>query len=81
VELHGVKVQDEHLVSNPNRWTNQKSELGYLTKPKELCGDASIRLGGHLELAKFCYNNLEHSTTGSTPFQMVTGKSPMVLTT
>jgi hypothetical protein len=32
----------------------------------------------HLELAKFCYNNSEHSTNGSTPFQMVTGKSPIV---
>ncbi len=29
----------------------------------------------HLELAEFCYNNLEHFATGSTPFQMVTGKS------
>ncbi len=32
----------------------------------------------HLELAEFCYNNSEHSATGSTPFQMVTGKSPIV---
>ncbi len=32
----------------------------------------------HLELAEFCYNNLEHSATGSTPFQMVMGKSPIV---
>jgi hypothetical protein len=32
----------------------------------------------HLELAKFCYNNSEHSVTRSTPFQMVTGKSPIV---
>jgi len=32
----------------------------------------------HLELAEFCYNNLKHSATGSTPFQMVTGKSPIV---
>ncbi len=35
----------------------------------------------HLELAKFCYNNSEHSATGATPFQMVTGKSPIVPTT
>jgi hypothetical protein len=34
----------------------------------------------HLELAEFCYNNSEHSVTGATPFQMVTGKSPIVLT-
>jgi hypothetical protein len=32
----------------------------------------------NLELAEFCSNNLEHSATGSTPFQMVTGKSPIV---
>ncbi len=32
----------------------------------------------HLELAEFCYNNSEHSATGSTPFQMVTGKSSIV---
>jgi hypothetical protein len=32
----------------------------------------------HLELAEFCYNNLEHFAIGSTPFQMVTDKSPIV---
>jgi len=32
----------------------------------------------HLELAKFYYNNLEHLTIDSTPFQMVTDKSPIV---
>ncbi len=32
----------------------------------------------HLELAEFCYNNSEHSVNGFTPFQMVTGKSPIV---
>jgi hypothetical protein len=32
----------------------------------------------HLELAKFCYNNLEHSAIGATPFQMVAAKSPIV---
>jgi hypothetical protein len=32
----------------------------------------------HLELVEFCYKNLEHSTTGVTPFQMVMGKSPIV---
>jgi hypothetical protein len=32
----------------------------------------------HLELIEFCYNNSEHSATRSTPFQMVTGKSPIV---
>jgi hypothetical protein len=31
-----------------------------------------------LELVEFCYNNSEHSATKSTPFQMVTGKSPIV---
>ncbi len=35
----------------------------------------------HLELAEFCYNNLEHSAMGSTHFQMVMGKSPIVPTT
>jgi hypothetical protein len=32
----------------------------------------------HLELTEFCYNNSEHFATGCTPFQMVTGKSPIV---
>jgi len=32
----------------------------------------------HLELVEFCYNNSEHFATGSTPSQMVTGKSPIV---
>jgi len=32
----------------------------------------------HLELVEFCYNNSEHFATRSTPFQMVTGKSPIV---
>jgi hypothetical protein len=32
----------------------------------------------HLELVEFCYNNSEHSTTSATPFQVVTGKSPIV---
>jgi len=32
----------------------------------------------HLELAEFCYNNLEHSATGATPFQMVISKSPIM---
>ncbi len=32
----------------------------------------------HLDLAEFCYNNSKHSTTRSAPFQMVTGKSPIV---
>jgi hypothetical protein len=35
----------------------------------------------HLELAEFCYNNSKHSATGTTPFEMVTGKSPIVPTT
>jgi len=32
----------------------------------------------HLELAEFYYNNSEHFAIGSTPFQMVTGKSPIM---
>jgi hypothetical protein len=33
MEVHGVEAQDEHLFPTPNRWTNQKDELGYLTSP------------------------------------------------
>jgi ribosomal protein L33 len=29
----------------------------------------------HLELAKFCYNNLKHSIIGAMPFQMVTNRA------
>jgi hypothetical protein len=32
----------------------------------------------HLELTEFCYNNSEHFATGSTPFQMVMSKSPIM---
>jgi hypothetical protein len=32
----------------------------------------------YLELVEFCYNNSEHFATRSTPFQMVTSKSPIV---
>jgi hypothetical protein len=32
----------------------------------------------HLKLTEFCYNNSKHSATGSTLFQMVTSKSPIV---
>ncbi len=39
------------------------------------------KMGNPLKLAEFCYNNSKHSTTGSTPFQMVTNKSPIVPTT
>ncbi len=31
-----------------------------------------------MELAEFCYNNSKHLVTKTTPFQMVTGKSPIV---
>ncbi len=31
-----------------------------------------------MELAEFSYNNSKHSATGSTPFQMVTNKSPIM---
>jgi len=42
VEAHGVRAQDEHLISTPNGWTNRKNELGYPIIPKELCGGRSI---------------------------------------
>jgi hypothetical protein len=34
-----------------------------------------------LELAEFCYNDLEHLAIGATLFQMVMGKSPIMPTT
>jgi hypothetical protein len=46
VEVHGVRVQDEHRILTPNGWTNRESELGYPTIPKELCGGRSTRLVG-----------------------------------
>jgi hypothetical protein len=44
VEAHGIKAQDEHLIPTPNIWVTQKSELGYPTILKELCGRRSTRL-------------------------------------
>jgi len=81
VEVHGVGTQNEHLILTPNKWTNRDNELGYPTIPKELCVANQQNWVDHLELAELCYNNLEHSTTGSTPFQMVTSKSLIVPTT
>jgi len=46
MEAHGVEAQNEHLILTPNRWTNRKSELGYPTIFKELCGGGSTTLGG-----------------------------------
>jgi hypothetical protein len=67
MEANGVGVQDEHFLSPPNRWKNQKGELGYPTILKELCGGGSTKWVDHLELVDFCYNNSEHSAIGSTP--------------
>ncbi len=52
MEANGVGAQDEHFLPPPNRWTNQKGELGYPTIPKELCGGESIRLGGPLGVSR-----------------------------
>ncbi len=46
MKAHGVRAQVDHFILTPNGWINQESELGYLTIPKELCGDESTRLGG-----------------------------------
>jgi hypothetical protein len=59
--MHGVEVQDEHLIRTPNGWANKKGELGYLIIPMQYCVD-------HLELIKFYYNNSKHSTTRATLF-------------
>jgi hypothetical protein len=53
MEANGVGAQDEHFLSSLNRWTNQESELGYPTIPKELCGGGSTRLGGPFGVSKF----------------------------
>jgi hypothetical protein len=71
MEVHGVGAQNEHFLPSPNRWTNREDELGDPTIFKELRDGGSTRLGGPFELAEFCYNKLEHSAIGSTPFQMV----------
>jgi hypothetical protein len=52
VEAHGVEAQDEHLILIANIWTNQKSELGYPTIFKELCGGISTRLGGPFRVGR-----------------------------
>jgi len=52
VEAHGIGAQDEHLVLTLNRWTNKKSELGYPTILKELCGSGSTRLDGPFKVGQ-----------------------------
>jgi hypothetical protein len=78
LEENGVEAQDEHFLPPPNRWTNREGQLGDPIILKELCGGGSTRLGALFGMAEFCYNNSEHSATRSTPFQMVTRKSPIV---
>jgi hypothetical protein len=48
VEAHGVEAQDEHLIPTLNIWVTPKSELGYPTSLKELCGSKLTKLGGSL---------------------------------
>ncbi len=43
--MHGVRIQDEHILSTPNGWTNREGELSHPTIPKELCGGRLTILG------------------------------------
>jgi len=45
MKAHGVKAQNEHILSTPNRWTNREGEFGHPTILKELCGGGLTRLG------------------------------------
>ncbi len=78
MEAHGVEAQDEHLIPTPNtervNSVIQQFLRNYVMAYQQDWVD-------HLELVKFCYNNLEHSATEANPFQMVTGKSPIMPTT
>ncbi len=78
MEANGVETQNEHFIPSPNRWANQEGELGDPTILKELCGGESIRLGGPFGVSRVLLQQLGTLATGSTPFQMVTGKSPIV---
>jgi hypothetical protein len=81
MEVHGVGAQDEHFFLSPNRWTTKRVNLVIQQFLRNFVTTDEQDWVNHLELAKFCYNNSEHSATRSTPFQMVTGKSPIVPTT
>ncbi len=72
MEAHGVRAQDEHFFPSP---TDGQTERVNLVIQQFLRNYVAV---DHLELAEFCYNNLEHSAIGSTLFQMVLGKSPIV---
>jgi hypothetical protein len=78
VEAHGVEAQNEHFIPTLNIWLTPKSEFGYPTILKELCGSKLTKLGGSFGVDQVFYNNLKHSATKATPFQMVTGKSPIM---
>jgi hypothetical protein len=68
MEANGVKAQDEHFLLPPNRWTDQIVNLVIQQILKIYVVADQQDWVDHLELAEFCYNNSEHSTTGSTPF-------------
>jgi len=68
VEAHGIGAQDEHLVLTLNGWTNQKSELGYPTILKELCGGGSTRLGGPFKVDRVLLQQFKAFGNGDHPF-------------
>jgi hypothetical protein len=59
MEEYGVGNQNEHFVSPPNRWTNQKGELGDPTILKELCGGGPTRLDGPFGVNRIVLQQLE----------------------
>ncbi len=78
MEANGVGTQDEHFISPQTDGQTERVNLVIQQFLRNYVAADQQDWVDHLELAEFCYNNSEHFTTGSTPFQMVMGKSPIV---
>jgi len=78
MEANGVEAQDEHFLPPQTDGQIERVNLAIQQFLRNYVVADQQDWVDHLELVEFCYNNLKHSATRSTPFQMVMGKSPIV---